>query len=433
MTDEPQRPTTSEDRAGWKVYWTAQGTAWRTEPEIDMERQRYLTDRRAVQPDIERGIYPFREENSPIALTRADVEWLLATHESGGMRGPVDWDDTSQRKRDGLDLRGADLSGEDLSRLPLARTLGGLLFDSFWPASAKSREMAAVHLDNAILRRASFEYAELRAAVFAGANLFSANLTGAVLTYANLNGADLVQAHLARASLRSASAMGADLRRAVFDVESSLEAAELADNGGVSGRLVDVRWSDVPLTSVDWSRVRVLGDEHMARRRLTHGRPKSAEHRAVEYRHATAANRQLATTLRAQGINDDADRFAYRAQLCQRRLLRLQRHYVRYLGSLFLSLISGYGYRPLRSFVTYVLVVLAFAGAFLLNAQFATPHLRWDEALVLSISAFHGRGFFTSGISLGDTLARLAAGEAIIGLLIEITFIATFTQRFFAR
>jgi hypothetical protein len=33
----------------------------------------------------------------------------------------------------------------------------------------------------------------------------------------------------------------------------------------------------------------------------------------------------------------------------------------------------------------------------------------------------------------GDTLARLAAGEAIIGLLIEITFIATFTQRFFAR
>jgi hypothetical protein len=28
---------------------------------------------------------------------------------------------------------------------------------------------------------------------------------------------------------------------------------------------------------------------------------------------------------------------------------------------------------------------------------------------------------------------RLAAGEAIISLLIEITFIATFTQRFFAR
>jgi hypothetical protein len=52
---------------------------------------------------------------------------------------------------------------------------------------------------------------------------------------------------------------------------------------------------------------------------------------------------------------------------------------------------------------------------------------------VLSISSFHGREFFTTGISLGDNLARLAAGEAIVGLLIEITFIATFTQRVFAR
>ena len=168
------------------------------------------------------------------------------------------------------------------------------------------------------------------------------------------------------------------------------------------------------------------------RRSRGHGSPVRAA-RLADYRGAVLANRQVATALRSQGLNEHADRFAYRAQLCQRRLLRMQRHYLRYLGSLFLGLISGYGYRPLRSVATYVLVVLAFAGAYLLNAQSAAPHLRWDEALVLSISAFHGRGFFTTGISLGDTLARLAAGEAIIGLLIEITFIATFTQRFFAR
>ncbi len=61
--------------------------------------------------------------------------------------------------------------------------------------------------------------------------------------------------------------------------------------------------------------------------------------------------------------------------------------------------------------MAYFLVVGLFAGAYLLNAQFAAPHLTWDESLVLSISAFHGRGFFTSGISLGDTLARLAAAR----------------------
>jgi hypothetical protein len=132
-------------------------------------------------------------------------------------------------------------------------------------------------------------------------------------------------------------------------------------------------------------------------------------------------------------MNDDADRYAYRAQVLQRRVNRLQQQPLRYSGSMLLDLISGYGYKPMRSVMAYILIICLLAGAYLLNAQFAAPHLSWDEALVLSISSFHGRGFFTSGINLGDTLARLAAGEAVIGLLIEITFIATFTQRFFAR
>jgi hypothetical protein len=132
-------------------------------------------------------------------------------------------------------------------------------------------------------------------------------------------------------------------------------------------------------------------------------------------------------------MNEVADRFLYRAQALQRRVLRRQGRLYASVGSWFLDLISGYGYKPARSIITYLVVIFAFAGAYLLNAQFAAPHLTWDEALVLSISSFHGRGFFTSGISLGDTLARVAAGEAIVGLLIEITFIATFTQRFFAR
>ncbi len=39
--------------------------------------------------------------------------------------------------------------------------------------------------------------------------------------------------------------------------------------------------------------------------------------------------------------------------------------------------------------------------------------------------------FVTKVSSTGDPVAILAAIEAIIGLLIEISFIATFTQRFF--
>jgi hypothetical protein len=37
------------------------------------------------------------------------------------------------------------------------------------------------------------------------------------------------------------------------------------------------------------------------------------------------------------------------------------------------------------------------------------------------------------GLALDDPITILAVVEAILGLFIEITFIATFTQRFFAR
>ncbi len=108
----------------WPDYWKAHGTSWRTEPEIDDERQHFLAERRKVRPDVERGIYPFRDETGGIELDRVDIEWLLATHESSGMAGPVGWDDIKHR-RSGLDLRGALLNEVDLSGLPLAGLVGG--------------------------------------------------------------------------------------------------------------------------------------------------------------------------------------------------------------------------------------------------------------------------------------------------------------------
>src|SRR5438105_4537353 len=109
QTNAAQHPANNDTEA-WKVSWKEQGQEWRTELEIDAERQKYLEERRKVVPDIIQGIYPFKD----IKLSRADVEWLLATHESSGVRGPADWNDVSQREREGLDLRGARLEKIDL-------------------------------------------------------------------------------------------------------------------------------------------------------------------------------------------------------------------------------------------------------------------------------------------------------------------------------
>ena len=117
-------------------------------------------------------------------------------------------------------------------------------------------------------------------------------------------------------------------------------------------------------------------------------------------------------------------------------VLRRQRKYLKYLGSWLLWLIAGYGYRPLRTILIYLCMILGFAASYFaithtLHTQ--TSSLAWYEALVLSVSSFHGRGFFQPVQSLGDPVAFLASIEAVFGLLIEISFIATFTQRYFGK
>jgi hypothetical protein len=66
--------------------------------------------------------------------------------------------------------------------------------------------------------------------------------------------------------------------------------------------------------------------------------------------------------------------------------------------------------------------------------SFTLGHITPVEAFVLSLTSFHERGFFPgNNISLSDPRVVLAAIEAVVGLIVEISFIATFTQRFFGK
>lgn len=153
------------------------------------------------------------------------------------------------------------------------------------------------------------------------------------------------------------------------------------------------------------------------------------------------ANRVLAFALEAQGLVEDANRFAYRAQhlqrhvlRLQRRVLRLQRRWTAMVGSSLLDLLAGYGYKPSCSFLAYSVLVGLFAVLYwwlIVAGLTAEPLRSWADPLVLSVTSFHGRAFFAGDIHLNDWVARVGAVEAAIGLLIEVIFIATFTQRFF--
>ena len=155
------------------------------------------------------------------------------------------------------------------------------------------------------------------------------------------------------------------------------------------------------------------------------------------FRAAVRANRQLAVVLRAQGLNEPADRFAYRAQVLQRRVLRRSgaRAYGSYLFSWLLDVLAGYGYKPGRTVFAYILTILSFAVIYDVLGLLAgnQPAMSPLYALVISILSFHGRGFFPAGFLPTLPMSVCAACEAIIGLTIEISFIATFTQRYFGK
>ena len=407
----------NDDVEAWKAYWKAQGQPWRTEPEIDAERQKYLAQRRAIVPNIEKGIYPFKD----IKLSRADVEWLLTTHENG--RGPVDWSDESQRERIGLDLRGADLRHVDLHHLPLACLSGGVNYSNWGETTLEHRIMAEIHLEKASLRCAHLE----------GACLTRAHLEEADIGWTHLEGADLYRVHLEGATLFKAYLAGASLKRAYLDAATNLSGILLEDESFGITQMADIHWSDVNLAVVNWKQLKVSGEESAAKQSTSWtGQTKKKEEWLEGYRSAVRANRQLAVVLQAQGLNEDAARFAYRAQLCQRIVLRREKKFGQYLFLLFLDLLAGYGYRPGRSVIWYLVMILGFALAY---ASFG--HLPFlPDSLVFSLTSFHGRGFFPglgSENSLHNPLVIMAAFEAVVGLLIEISFIATFTQRFFGR
>jgi uncharacterized protein YjbI with pentapeptide repeats len=430
-----QRPASADPHA-WLAYWREHEQPWRIEPEIDEARQQFLRERRAIVPDIARGIYPF----GGVKLSRADVEWLLATHEQG--RGPVDWSDESQREREGLDLRGADLAHADLHDLPLARTIADVTWRLYTDLTEEQHVMAAIHLEGADLKGAHLEGSRLEFAHLEGADLRNAHLeeallgravcTGTYMASVHLEGADLYAAHLDEAFLWDAFLEGAILRESHLEA-ARLDRAILADAHGVAARLIDVRWSDVNLGVLDWSQVKMLGDESIARQPTLDGKAKDNATRLSEYEWAVRANRQLAVALASQGMNENSAYFAYRAQVLQREVLRRRRHIGQFLFSGFLDLLAGYGYKPGRSVLAYLLVIATFALVYALLGHTIHPAISPLGAVIFSVTSFHGRGFFPGGIPLDDPITVFAATEAVIGLIIEISFIATFTQRFFGK
>ncbi len=354
--------------------------------------------------------------------------WDTQGANHGGHRGPFDHGDR---------LTGADvywLVEEGKHRRP-----GFIIFPSLQGA-----DLGGAHLEGAFLFHAHLEGAYLRLAHLNEANCTGVDLEGADFSEADLTDADLSGTHLERANLSKAVLERADLRSATFDLQTTLTNAILisskAGSKGIGPCLADVRFNGLPLIVLteQWEQVRKLADEVEADEIPIRQR----DERRPAYAAAGRAYRLLSTALRDQGLTALATRFHYRAESMDRKALwhRGLRSLPAWFISWLLGTLAGYGDYVSRLFLTYGAVVLSFAVAMLiLSGRLADPagllagHLpsldALGDALILSVTSFHGRGVQPPGLHLNDALAALSGAEAVFGLLIEGLFIAAFTRR----
>jgi uncharacterized protein YjbI with pentapeptide repeats len=425
--------------------------------------ERRLELMRLIEQNTSKGIPPFMEVR---LNSLQELEWVLIEFRAVGEQT----EDLGHR----CDLQGVNLSGLNLRQANLAGV-------DLRNANLEWANLRNATLVGADLRGASLKWADLNGAVigsyqdsdaedlmiiywvmnqpewvdgpnmpsrgtpgllsgadltgveFGGAYLAGVDLTGCIARYAglkyanlqraNMQGIDLYGANMRGLYLADADLRHADLTRAEMDTNTLFDGALLDDHV----KMVGVRWNGAPLDNVSWNDVHRLGDEDLVEF------AKDRRERVAALRSAARSYRSLSLTLRAQGLLLPASRFRLREQQLERRALISDRRFGAWLLSSALDRLAGYGERPGRIIATYVSTVLIFAFVYWGITDFAlsgVAKLTWDEALVLSLTSFHGRGFFPGYLALGDWVARVAALEAVVGLFIELMLLATLSRRF---
>jgi hypothetical protein len=345
--------------------------------------------------------------------SRGEVAWILRERGWSG-----DYDAYTVKyvlKPKGESSEPADLREANLGHVCLAGAylrMADLRGANLVYADLKEAHLADTRFEHADMGRINLGGGELKHAILAGAHLREAKLPGANLEYADLAGARLY-----RADLRAASLRGARMNAATVLGEVRLDSKT---------ELGDIIWNGASLARIEWEQAPRLGDELAI---VTARGPE----RVAAYGAVARAYHQLAVALQEQGLSDEAARYAYQAQRFQRKVHWRKGNPGRWLFSLLLAALAGYGYRMGRILIAYLVVVgLSALAYFFLGANGYGPQLAPHEALLVSITAFHGR-VFSEQFTLTSPQAWVAAFEAVLGLVIESVFIAMLAQRFFGK
>jgi len=341
--------------------------------------------------------------------TREDVLRLI--EQNGGTAEGLD---LSQKEfEEGIDLRELHLSGIIMKSAILA---GANLAD-VW--------LEGAHLERADLSEADLSNADLEVAHLEGADLSNANLEGALMSAGthleeadligtNLEGADLSDAHLERARLEGSQLKKADLSHAHLE-GADLSDVNLADVNlsfahlqGVSLRAVEFT-RNTKMENVDWGN-HVLGEENVG-----------------NYDWAVDIYTKLKIWYTNAAIYDTAAKFFFREMTVKRKMLKWWPNPIPRAWSKFLSILCGYGERPLRVVVWAASVVLGLAAAYYFWGSFNSSSF-WDT-LYYSAASFTALGYGNWAPQPTGWAKAMGAAEAFIGVFTMALFLVTFIRK----
>jgi uncharacterized protein YjbI with pentapeptide repeats len=380
-------------------------------------------------------------------------------------------------------LRGATLDGEDLSGANLAGA--NLEMAGLDHCKLRAASLANSNLMNARLFRADLSESDLSGGRLAGADLRRVQLSEQTV----LSGARLVTTGYSETTIEpSALTCLSGVR---WDASPIGEIADLSEIRRLGDDTIPHlrrlrRWqlhhdarADAVLRSgeLSYAQLELVDPDERSDSLDVSSKYRSTNPYHVYQRYindAAASYRGLAVALRGSGNRYVARRLEYRGRQLEGRLhapYRLGRpgtvtlalglffslfvgshlaaqlvrlphrawQYTLQLGSSFIDLICGYGYRPLRIIRTYVLVILSFAivywrvaaSNYSTGTGYGPPPRGWDS-IAFSLIAFHGRGVIIGDIFPGKGyLVWVPALEAMLGLVIEAVFVAVIIRWLF--
>lgn len=218
-------------------------------------------------------------------------------------------------KRDfkNLDLVEANLQGADLRN-----------------TNFQGSDLGGANLQEADLRDANIQESDLGKANLQRAYLWDANLQGSYLWDTNLQGAQLWGTNLKDSELWDANFQGAYLKDANF------QGAYLFSTRFDNSNLWDAKFIDEIVIN------EIEGDNE-----------KDVYLKLEYYRQASQIYRNLKNYFRDEGIYETSGHYYYREKVIEKKIYK-QKNKVKYLGSVLLDLLCGYGEKPGRIIISSI-------------------------------------------------------------------------------